>query len=211
MSSPPETVKPRTLKLWPRSRRRDATEAHRRIVDQHVADGLRLLVLRLLRRVAGLVERRVHDVAVAEQAELAAASPPARRHRLAGRLSMIACGGTGKTPCTCTGSSCSAPLASGPPEIVTVLAEVKRKADAGAGEQLLQRLLDRHRPVHSRAGLAGDGGIVHHDLETRLLGQGRQRLRERLRGNIVGRGAACLCLLSLVGREALREHLARHQ
>ncbi len=53
--------------------------ADRRIVDQHVLDALRLLVLGLLRRVVRLVERRVHHVTIAQDTELAT-----RRHLATG-------------------------------------------------------------------------------------------------------------------------------
>ena len=163
-------------------------DAHRRIVDQHVANGLRLLVLRLLRGVARLVERRFHDVAIAQQAELATGRHLStgvsgrdvvdhrlRRHRkYALHLHGIELQRRGierRLPHALERDGRAAEQAVG---------------QAGAGEQALQRLVDAHRALHARRRETAHECAVGRDLAAGLLTEHGQRAGEGLCRDVEG-------------------------
>ena len=165
-----------------------------RVAGQHVGQGAGLLVLHVLLGVGRLAERRVHEVAVAEQADLAAARDLAagiggrqvadlglRRRRGGLHAHGIELHGARAR----TGSGTRHRDGIGRGELV---------GQARSGEELAQRLLRRHRAVHAAARLAGDSRRIDGDLHAGLAAERRQRLRQRLRGDVEIGGAACLRL-----------------
>ena len=159
--------------------------AHRRIVDQHVANGDRLLVLRLFRREVGLVEGRVHHAAIAQQTKLTAgrhlAAGVSRREVVDHRLRRHGKGalhlhgielhriGDG----TLARSMHRDRRGAG-----------KRVSQAAAGEQPLQRLIDRHRALNTRGVQPPRDGAIDRDLAPRLLPEDAEGRTQRLRRNI---------------------------
>ena len=181
------------------------SRAHRRIVDQHVANGLRLLVLRLLRRVARLVERRVHHRAIAEQAELAAGRDLAagigrrqvvdhrlRRHGKALHLHRIE---LQARPAAC--SPRAGPLQRDRGGVREAVGKAR------ASQQRAERLIGCHRSDDAGRRCAAHEGGIDADLQARLTAEGGQAVVQGL-----GRDVEALRALAR-DRPAPPDHPAR--
>ena len=191
--------------------------AHRRIVGQHVHDAARLLVGDDLGRVVALVERRIHEAALAQDAELAAGRDLAagirRRQVVDGGLR-----GHRELALHLHGIELHRARAAGDTGHRHGARRGELIGKAAAREQLAQRLLGRHRAAHRRARLARGRGWIEGDLQAGLATERRQRLRQRLCRNVEGRRLVALrfeerrrfgCHLVL-RRGRQRGHACRH-
>lgn len=154
--------------------------AHRGIVDQHVAQVLRLLVLYQLGRVVRGAERSVQQVAVAQQPHAAAA-----RH-LAARIGR---GQAGRGVDDLHHRQRLQARAGGGRGAHDDRGAVDRGLEAAAGQQLRQRLLRRQPTGDGRRGLAGHQRGRKAQLQIGNARQFIERLAQRLGRNRDRRGA----------------------
>lgn len=164
--------------------------AHRGVVDQHIANGLCLLVVHQLGGVLGGTEGRVHHIAVAQQPDLAAARDLAARIG-AGQTFQGGCrdrdGGQHhgtRRVCRC-GGRCRRCRRCGPHQHRTVF---DRALQAAAGQQTVQCVLRRQLARYGGRRLARDQSGREAQLQIALACQLIERLGEWLRCN---RKTAC--------------------
>ena len=168
------------------ARRQRSHDPHRWIVLDDLADGLGLLILDQLGRVARLVERRVHHAAIAEDAELSARRHLAarvrrrqivdrrlRRHGIALHLHRVELHGARRDAARRLAQHDGA--VSG-----------EAAGDPGAGQELIERLDRRHRAGNGLRLDACRQRQVDRDLKAGLPAERVERAAERLRRNVEG-------------------------
>lgn len=166
-------------------------QANGGIAGEHVGQRARLLTLDVFLGVDRLAERRVHEVAVAEQADLAAARD-------------LAAGVGGRQVADLGLRWRRARLHAHGIELHGARPGRARDRDGIGGgelvrqtrasEELAQSLFRRHRAVDAAARLAGDGRRINGDLHAGLSAERCQGLRERLRRDVEARCATGLGL-----------------